>query len=408
MDCEVNRLPKYTRSIAVGTSRYIIESDDYYLTGIPDEFDPDLCRIFRALVEPDDIVVDVGANLGLTSILFSQLSSRVFAFEPSPSTYELAVRNLAANDVSNVEVFNLALGIEHSAATIRFNPLDRAGAFISAESFESEHVSEEIQIIRFDDFVTGMDIYPSVIKIDTEGFDLDVVMGAKEYLRERQPIVIVELNHFTLNVFQRVSVPVYFDQLRAVFPFLYALDDDGTDLRNLYDDSDAYEVMYGHIVHGKFSNIFGGFSDDLGRRLDQVTKDSAAIVSQGPIEQPCGSIRVIDPPKAILPSSTIELVVEVENRNSDAWFSYGKNPVHLCYHIYDPRGEVVVFDGIRTKFSAPSLQPNSSIKQKMFLSTPDVCGTFRFTITLVQEGVMWFEESDFDTCEVEITVSPSI
>ena len=63
-------MKSYSKSITIGTGRYSVESDDAYLSGVPDDFDPDLCRIFRRLIESTDVVADIGANLGLTAILF--------------------------------------------------------------------------------------------------------------------------------------------------------------------------------------------------------------------------------------------------------------------------------------------------------------------------------------------------
>jgi hypothetical protein len=66
------------------------------------------------------------------------------------------------------------------------------------------------------------------------------------------------LNHWCLNAFQRTSVPDFFDFLRGVFPFLYAVD--GTDVRNLHDPDDSYNVMYQHIAHNfRYPNLVGAF-----------------------------------------------------------------------------------------------------------------------------------------------------
>jgi predicted RNA methylase len=74
-------------SIRIGDSVYFLASDDNYLDAMGDNFEPHRVDLFRALIGPDDIVADIGANIGLTAILFSSLAHKVFAFEPSPSIY---------------------------------------------------------------------------------------------------------------------------------------------------------------------------------------------------------------------------------------------------------------------------------------------------------------------------------
>ncbi len=69
-----------------------------------------MVELYRTLIGPDDVVVDIGANIGMTAILFSSLAHKVIAFEPSPSTYRILSENLSKAKVTNVETMNLGLG----------------------------------------------------------------------------------------------------------------------------------------------------------------------------------------------------------------------------------------------------------------------------------------------------------
>ena len=97
------------------------------------------------------------------------------------------------------------------------------------------------------------------IKIDVEGFEGHVLRGAQDTLLSHKPIVVLELNHWCLNAFQRTSVPDFFDSLRAMFPILLAVD--GSSYLNLHDENESYIVMYHHIIHMKFPNIVAAFSE---------------------------------------------------------------------------------------------------------------------------------------------------
>ncbi len=102
------------------------------------------------------------------------------------------------------------------------------------------------------------------IKIDVEGFEGHVLRGAKQTLATYRPVVVLELNHWCLNAFQRTSIPEFFDLLRSIFPILLAVD--GSSHLNLHDESHRYIVMYHHILHMRFPNIVAAFDES---RLDR-------------------------------------------------------------------------------------------------------------------------------------------
>ena len=74
-----------------------------------------------------------------------------------------------------------------------------------------------------------------------------------------KPTVVLELNHWCLNAFQRISVPDFFDQLLETFPIVLAINGQGyLDVRH---EGERYSVMYHHICRGKFLNLVGAFDD---------------------------------------------------------------------------------------------------------------------------------------------------
>ena len=72
-------------------------------------------------------------------------------------------------------------------------------------------------------------------------------------------MVLLELNHWCLNAFQRTSVPDFLDQLRATFPILLALD--RSTYLDLHDEAESYVVMYRHILHSRYATLVGGFDE---------------------------------------------------------------------------------------------------------------------------------------------------
>jgi hypothetical protein len=58
-----------------------------------------------------------------------------------------------------------------------------------------------------------------VIKLDVEGFEMSAINDARNVIELRKPIVVMELNHWCLNAFQRICVLDFFDYLRGYFQF---------------------------------------------------------------------------------------------------------------------------------------------------------------------------------------------
>ncbi len=260
---------------------YSISSDDDYLDHVEGEFEPEMVSLFKSLIQPTDTVLDIGANIGCTSLLFGDLARKVYSFEPSPTTHRWLVQNVRMAKLNNVEPINLGLGKDAGTFELTFAPNNRSGGFVSNLTNASEgHQVEQITIAKGDDFIREHQIAKvDFIKIDVEGFEQSVIEGLAETIAREQPIVALELNHWCLNAFQRTSVPDFFDFLRSVFPYLYAVDMrytsnlrdrlqrellpflyDKKDAKNLHDQNAAYHVMYRHILHGSsYPTLVGAF-----------------------------------------------------------------------------------------------------------------------------------------------------
>lgn len=263
------RIDRGTGLLSVTTNingkRYRVTSDDEYIIQVEGEFEPDLVRLLTSLIEPTDTALDIGANIGCTSILFGSVAQRVFSFEPSPSTFAFLQKNLAASGLKNVELINRGLGSSDGSFELTFSPQNRSGGFVSNQVTASEgHRVETITIVNGDRFLAEHGVsHVDFIKIDVEGFEREVLTGLSATIARDKPTVVLELNHWTLNAFQRITVPDFLDFLRNMFPILYAVEDG--DVRNLRHQDDTYHVLYEHIVNGfKYPTLVAAFDE---RRL---------------------------------------------------------------------------------------------------------------------------------------------
>ena len=149
-------------------------------------------RLFLDLLNPDDIVIDVGANIGYYSILAASRIGRggkVYAFEPVSSIYRRLLANVGSFNA--IQAQREACG--NTTGKINMYVADdtcSSGSRISQpiEGHELKRI-EEVSMVRLDDAIsekTGV----SVMKIDVEGYEPHVLAGASELIRSNPQIKI--------------------------------------------------------------------------------------------------------------------------------------------------------------------------------------------------------------------------
>ena len=137
-------------------------------------------------------VFDVGANIGQSVEKFRSAfpESTIYSFEPVGHIYE-RLKQKYEND-KRVNTFNLALGGDERTAKIYITPHETACSIIEPVSYDR---FEEICVTTLDKFCAGHDVSSiDLLKVDTEGFDLEVLRGGAELLSSgRVGLVLVEL-----------------------------------------------------------------------------------------------------------------------------------------------------------------------------------------------------------------------
>ena len=243
----------------IGNSKFSIVSDEVYSHHLGNEFEPHTSKLITAFSNKytrrgEDNAIDVGANIGMTSILMSSLYRNVYSFEPAPGTYSLLEENIKRNNITNIVLYNLGLGDSDFDSTITFAPGNRSGGFVSDLTKASKgHEIEPVKIVKGDNFK----MQPSFIKIDVEGYELPVLRGLRQTITNHKPIVMFEVHHWCLNAFQRTSLPDFIDQVSDLFPIIYAVE--GKSYLDLKDESDRYTFLYHNIVNNNFLDCVGGF-----------------------------------------------------------------------------------------------------------------------------------------------------
>jgi FkbM family methyltransferase len=198
---EINAIRPDTESmLAVGQCRYgpmmYLRRDWYVGRSLQEygEFSEGEVELFRSILRPGDIALDIGANLGAHTIAMARLvgsTGFVFAVEPQRVLFNILCGNIALNELVNVKAFPFALGRASGATRIR--PLD----YSASGNFGGISVGGEqgdiVPVVTLDQ--VGLP-KARFIKIDVEGMELDVLLGAKEVLARDRPVLYVENDRF--------------------------------------------------------------------------------------------------------------------------------------------------------------------------------------------------------------------
>jgi FkbM family methyltransferase len=142
---------------------------------------------------PNDAILDVGANVGQSAIRFRAIfpKARIICFEPVASTFAELQKNTRR---LGVEAHKLALGSETKSQTMFLTHFSTSSSLLKPPEDELRD-TEQVEVVTLDQFVKEHSLdYIGLLKIDAEGFDLEVINGAAEMLSSgRVRFVMVEV-----------------------------------------------------------------------------------------------------------------------------------------------------------------------------------------------------------------------
>jgi FkbM family methyltransferase len=133
------------------------------------------------LITPDSVVVDIGANIGAMTVAFASKAKTVFAFEPHPRLFYTLAGNLALNEITNVIPYNI--GISDHAGRMSFQDLPASNN--GAHSLTTDTGKNSIIV---SDQVPAC----SLLKIDVEGMELQVLKGCTNMIQSCHPVIFIE------------------------------------------------------------------------------------------------------------------------------------------------------------------------------------------------------------------------
>ena len=182
---------------------YYIPENDKHFEGYFSQFDHyQEAQRNRALshVTDWDTAIDIGANIGLWSKDFTKFFKKTICFEPNTSCLDCLKKNI---DVSKTEIHNIALGSKNTTSYLycpdstggsslinqtKYLGIDEFGKEIW-DKFDIKTTKQTVDIKTLDSF-SFLDV--SFIKIDVQGYELEVLKGSVNTLKKNNPVVCIE------------------------------------------------------------------------------------------------------------------------------------------------------------------------------------------------------------------------
>ncbi len=190
--------------------------EKYYWLGT---HEPRAQRAFASAINPGDVVYDVGAHAGYSTLLAATCAGprgRVLAFEAyEPNLHRLRA-SVAANHLANVDARVLAISDACGDARFALHDSSLEGMLLGDDALPpSHHTERTVTTMTIDAIVADGAPPPAVIKIDVEGAEARVIAGARQTLTEHRPAVLIEIHSAEAGagVVAALPVPYLFENI---------------------------------------------------------------------------------------------------------------------------------------------------------------------------------------------------
>jgi len=148
--------------------------------------------------------LDIGANIGYYATLESKavgISGRVIAIEPSPITFKHLQRNMELQKISNNEVHNFAIGdMEGEVNFLSHNKSNLSMVIQEGQNIPQGCELTTVHATTVDKLVEDMKLKNlDLLRMDVEGYEFQILNGAKKTITKYEPMIQLELHKFILG-----------------------------------------------------------------------------------------------------------------------------------------------------------------------------------------------------------------
>ncbi len=158
-----------------------------------------LCML--SALRPGDTFIDVGANIGMLSMLAAHAvgrGGRVISFEPNPDVYERLLWHLSENGIKQVVPNRAALGDRNTTLELKVPATGNTGAgtlgVLPARHGGRVGAAYQVPVRIGDEVLKDLWAVPLFIKLDVEGYETAAIRGLAETIRRHLPAILLEAN----------------------------------------------------------------------------------------------------------------------------------------------------------------------------------------------------------------------
>jgi FkbM family methyltransferase len=162
--------------------------------------EPETMELFFSIAQQSRTTIDIGAYVGLYALIagHANLTARVFAFEPLPEVFARLSINVSINDLTNVRCVQSAVGREVGSAPLLVPPRSFPTSSTLSSDFalrkSDQPIHIEVPVTSLDRFCEDHELTSiDLVKIDTEGTEVDVLGGMRRIIEQDRPEIICEV-----------------------------------------------------------------------------------------------------------------------------------------------------------------------------------------------------------------------
>lgn len=161
-------------------------------------------QFFRQVLSAQSNIIEVGANIGMHAVPLAKMAhqGKLFCFEPQRIIFQVLCSNLAINQLTNVYTYQQGVSDEAGVIQIASSDYETAwnyGSFSLDKGFNTEGTFqgniayESVQVVKIDEHPEIQTLpHLSLLKIDAEGFDLNVLKGAIQTIEKHKPVILLK------------------------------------------------------------------------------------------------------------------------------------------------------------------------------------------------------------------------
>jgi len=177
---------------------YYLSNDKYIGQRIAlEKYEPYETQLILRQTKKGNTIIDVGANIGYYTVLLADKvgkTGKVYAFEPDIINFEILKKNIEANNLKNVELINAAVGskvgklkLHKSKENLGDHKLYKTPLGYAASPLDE---GKTVKIVKLDEYLKDKKV--DLMKIDTQGWEPEVIEGAKNIIAKNKPTMFLE------------------------------------------------------------------------------------------------------------------------------------------------------------------------------------------------------------------------